>query len=91
MFNRTAAKNPLRALLLFLLLGAVLVSCTPPSFSSKRTVPFPARSEHSLVALDGAIYVIGGKEGHSSRAKHSSDVWKSTDGGKIWTEVNDGR
>ena len=85
--SHTATKINLRALLLFLLLGAVFVSCTPPSFSSKRTVPFPARSEHSLVALDGAIYVIGGQAGNSSRAKRFDDVWKSTDGGKIWTEV----
>ena len=46
-----------------------------------------ARSEHSSVAmLDGSIVLIGGRISNSAGFKN--DVWRSTDKGATWTQVN---
>ena len=39
---------------------------------------------HSSVALDGALYVMGGA---AAAAGLQNNVWKSTDGGKTWANV----
>ena len=44
---------------------------------------FPARKEHSAVAVGDTVYVIAGDQGGGTRR----DVWTSGDKGATWTEV----
>ena len=52
-------------------------------------VPFGKRSGMASVIHKGAIYIIGG-EGHNTadEYKRFNDVWKSSDKGKTWTQIN---
>lgn len=57
--------------------------------SSPPANPFIWRSNHSSVALNNAIYVIGGdtRNEPGDPLTTLNDVWKSTDGGRNWVEV----
>jgi hypothetical protein len=45
---------------------------------------FPGRSNHAMVKLGSALYIIGGEDAVGTKL---GDVWKSTDGGATWSLV----
>ena len=52
-------------------------------------VPFGKRSDMASVVHKGAIYIIGGEGRDSSdEFKKFDDVWKSSDKGKTWAQIN---
>ena len=51
--------------------------------------PFGKRSDMASVVHKGAIYIIGGEGRDSSdEFKKFDDVWKSSDKGKTWAQIN---
>ena len=60
------------------------------SHETKDTVnsaEFTPRQEHSSAVLNGALYVIGGKDTTSGSTAVRNDIWKSADAGKTWLSV----
>ena len=55
------------------------------SYAFTVTDHFSPRDFHASVVLGGDIYVIGGS---ASSTRLFNDVWKSTDGGRSWVNVD---
>ena len=58
-------------------------SWTQVNASAAASDKFPARSEHSAVAVGDTVYVIAGDQGGGTRR----DVWTSGDKGATWTRA----
>ena len=58
-------------------------SWTHVNASAAASDKFPARKEHSAVAVGDTVYVIAGDQGGSTRR----DVWTSGDKGATWTQA----
>ena len=59
------------------------VSWTQVNASAAASDTFPARKEHSAVAIGDTVYVIAGDQGGTARR----DVWTSGDKGVTWTQA----
>lgn len=52
--------------------------------SRATTTPFPARRDHLMFTFGGSLYVTGGSDG----ANPFRDLWRSTDGGRTWSQLS---
>jgi len=58
------------------------------NWTARTTNAFPARLGSACVALNGNLFVLGGRK--VSGSVYTNEVWKSTDGGANWTLVGSG-
>ena len=58
---------------------------TPRALNDSLHPKFPARSQNAAVVLDGALYVIAGRETDATTGR--DDVWRSADRGVSWSRV----